>query len=128
MVAEVTNGIKVSVESVYQAEQSDPSRSQYFFAYRITIQNFSGSTVQLLRRRWFIFDSIGSTSEVEGEGVVGFQPVIASGEGHQYISGCHLSSEIGKMSGTYLMENLSTHEQFYVRIPEFKMFVPFKMN
>ena len=128
MVAEVTNGIKVSVETVYQREQSDPSRSQYFFAYQVTIQNFSGSTVQLLRRHWYIFDSIGTSSEVEGEGVVGFQPVISSGESHRYISGCHLSSEIGRMHGTYLMENLSTRERFKVRIPEFLMIAPFKLN
>ncbi len=128
MIAEVTNGIKVSVETLFQPNQSNPSRSHFFFAYQVTIQNFSGATVQLLRRHWFIFDSIGTTSEVEGEGVVGLQPVIAPGEEHKYISGCNLSSEMGKMHGTYLMENLSTHERFEVRIPEFVMTVPFKLN
>ena len=128
MVAEVTNGIKVSVETLYQPNQSDPSRSHYFFAYQVTIQNFSGTTVQLLRRHWFIFDSVGTSSEVEGEGVVGFQPVLAPGEEHKYISGCNLTSDFGKMHGTYLMENLSTHERFYVRIPEFLMMLPAKLN
>ncbi len=128
MVAEVTNGIKVSVETLFQPNQSDPARSHYFFAYQVTIQNFSGTTVQLMRRHWYIFDSIGTTSEVEGEGVIGFQPVLASGEEHKYISGCNLSSDMGKMYGTYLMENLSTRERFYVRIPEFTMMAPFKSN
>ena len=128
MVAEVTNGIKVSVETLFQPNQSAPLRSHYYFAYQVTIQNFSGSTVQLLRRHWHIFDSIGSSSEVEGEGVVGFQPVLAPGEEHKYISGCNLTTDIGKMSGTYLMENSSTHECFYVRIPEFILMVPFRMN
>ena len=128
MTAEVTKGIKVSVETFYQDAQSDPTKSQYFFAYRVTIENFSGETVQLLRRHWHIFDSNGSKSEVEGEGVVGKQPVLAPGEIHQYVSGCNLTTEIGRMWGTYLMENKATHKRFNVNIPEFVMVVPFKMN
>ena|ERR1017187_4562969 len=128
MTAEVTKGIKVSVETYYQDAQSNPAKSQYFFAYRITIENFSGETVQLLRRHWHIFDSNGSISEVEGEGVVGQQPVLAPGEIHQYVSGCNLTTEIGRMWGTYLMENKATKKRFKVNIPEFEMIAPFKLN
>ena len=42
-----TAGIKVSVETFYQANQSHPFASHYFFAYRITIDNASDYTVKL---------------------------------------------------------------------------------
>ena len=32
------------------------------------------------------------------------------------------------MYGTYLMERLIDKKQFYVRIPEFQMIVPYKLN
>jgi ApaG protein len=128
MTAEVTKGIKVSVETYYQDGQSDPTKSQYFFAYRVTIENYSGETVQLLRRHWHIFDSNGSKTEVEGEGVIGKQPILDPGEIHQYVSGCNLSTEFGKMWGTYLMKYTKTGAEFYVRIPEFTMNAPFKLN
>lgn len=65
---------------------------------------------------------------VEGEGVVGIQPVIAPGAFYQYISGCNLRSEIGKMNGTYLLENVNNKKSFEVIIPSFELHVPFKLN
>ena len=66
--------------------------------------------------------------EVQGEGVVGVQPLIAPAEKYEYMSGCNLRSEIGRMHGTYLMENVNTLKTFNVVIPYFEMQVPFKMN
>ena len=123
-----TAGIKVSVESYYQANESRPLVSQYFFAYRITIVNASDYTVQLKKRHWYIFDSNGMKSEVEGEGVVGVQPILAPGQSYQYISGCNLSTTIGKMHGTYLMKREIDGKVFNVTIPEFLMIVPFTLN
>jgi ApaG protein len=128
MVSRVTDGVKVSVESFYQPDYSNPVNSEYMFAYRITIENNNGFPVKLLRRHWFIFDSNSSHREVEGEGVVGVQPLINAGETYQYISGCNLKTELGKMYGTYLMEDVGTRKQFSVNIPVFEMVVPFKMN
>jgi ApaG protein len=82
----------------------------------------------LLRRHWYICDSNAEQKEVEGEGVVGVQPVIPPNEQYQYISGCNLKSELGKMYGTYLMENVYTRQKFEVNIPVFYMEVPFKRN
>ena len=98
------------------------------FAYRITIENHNSFSVKLHRRHWNIFDSNGSFREVEGEGVVGLQPVITAGEKYQYVSGCNLKTEMGKMSGTYEMENLFTKTFFQVNIPSFQLMVPFKNN
>jgi len=35
---------------------------------------------------------------------------------------------MGKMYGTYTMENIASKKQFEVKIPVFDMIVPFKMN
>lgn len=128
MVAKTTQGVKVSVETFYQSGYSNPANSEYFFAYKITIENFSEHRIRLLKRHWQIFDSNGMWREVEGEGVVGNQPVLESGKSYQYVSGCNLKSEIGKMSGTYLMENTMDGKTFLVNIPEFRMFAPHKLN
>jgi ApaG protein len=128
MVSAITHQIQVSVEVYYQPDQTSEVRGDYVFAYRITIENKSDVAVQLLRRHWHIYDAIGIWREVEGEGVVGEQPVIHPGGKHQYVSGCHLTSPAGKMFGTYLLERKSDAFLFEVAIPEFTMTAPFIMN
>ena len=81
-----------------------------------------------MRRHWFIVDALGQKREVEGEGVVGEQPVLQAGESYEYISGCDLKTDIGKMYGSYLMVNLFDGKLFQVEIPEFFMTAPLKMN
>lgn len=128
MVTETTHNITISVETFYQPSHSDPINSEYMFAYRITIFNESDFPVQLLRRHWYIWDANNHIEEVEGEGVIGEQPIIAPGMHHQYVSGCHLNTPIGKMHGKYLMTRTSDRKQFYVNIPEFMMTAPQIMN
>jgi len=123
-----TQGVTVTVTTSYLADYSSPAQEHFVFAYRIDIRNDSGLTVKLLRRHWFISDANSTVREVEGEGVVGRQPVLEPGEAHQYVSGCNLKSGLGKMRGTYLMERLASGEQFEVAIPEFSLLVPFRMN
>lgn len=128
MVSKISAGVKISVETFYQQDYSNPIQSEYMFAYRITIENHNDFPVKLHSRHWYIFDSDGSYREVEGEGVVGMQPTIESGEEYQYVSGCNLHTEMGRMHGTYLMENLHNKKQFEVNIPAFEMITPFKYN
>ena len=128
MVSLVTEGVKISVEQFYQPDYSNPVQHEFMFAYRITIENNNSFPVQLLRRHWHIVDSNTDKREVEGEGVIGVQPVISPGDKYQYISGCNLKSELGAMYGTYLMENVYNRKHFEVRIPVFQMEVPFKRN
>lgn len=123
-----TNGIKISVETFYQKDYSRPLENKYIFAYRIYIENKSNHVVRLIRRHWFIKDSSGAVREVEGEGVIGKQPILSPGESHQYISWSPLTSDIGKMYGTYLMLNKDNNTEFKVSIPEFKLIAPFKLN
>lgn len=128
MVSKISEGVTISVETFYQPDYSNPANNEFMFAYRITIENNNIFPIKLLRRHWHINDSDGSHKEVEGEGVVGIQPQINPGKNYQYISGCNLRSEMGKMHGTYLMENCNTQKQFRVQIPAFEMVVPYKMN
>jgi ApaG protein len=128
MVTEITEGVKVSVETEYQAAYSSPSQYHYVFTYRITIDNTSEYTIQLLRRHWFIHDAGFNQREVEGEGVVGQQPILEPGQSHQYVSGCNLKSGIGKMVGTYLMERIVDGSKLQINIPEFTMVAPLRLN
>ncbi len=128
MVQQVTEGVCIMVETFYQPAQSNPLSSEYLFAYRITIENLAAHPVRLLSRHWHILDSNGTHREVEGDGVVGQQPVIIPGSSYQYTSAVNLHSDIGKMYGTYLVENLFNKKKLTVAIPEFQLIVPAKMN
>lgn len=128
MASKISEGIEINVETFYQAEYSNPVNNEFMFAYRITIENHNSFSIKLLRRQWYIFDSNGENREVEGEGVVGMQPVLQSGQSFQYVSGCNLRTEMGRMYGYYTMENLNTKKNFKVNIPAFEMVVPLKLN
>jgi ApaG protein len=128
MVSLISEGVEITVEAYYQQEYSIPLQSEYMFAYRIEIENHNFFPIKLHRRHWHIFDSNGTYREVEGDGVVGVQPVIAPGQSYQYVSSCNLRTEMGKMYGNYQMENLNNKQFFKVSIPAFDMIVPLKYN
>lgn len=128
MVTAVTEGIQVSVEVTYQAEFSNPHQHHFVFTYRVTIENKSQHTFQLISRKWEIFDAAESTKIVEGMGVVGQQPILEPGESHTYVSGCNLKSGLGKMKGSYLMEKVYDGKQIQVAIPEFQLIANFFHN
>lgn len=128
MTTAITDGVKVSVETIYQEEYSNPANEHFMFAYRIEISNLSDYSVQLISRKWNIFDSNNTSRIVEGEGIVGVQPIIKPGQSHVYVSGCNLKTEMGTMSGKYLMVRLSDNEYFNVNIPKFSMITPYKLN
>ena len=125
---EVTHGIRISVETRFQSEHSVAEHRHFLFLYRIMIENRSDFTVQLLARHWDIFDSSSEHSEVDGEGVVGEQPVLEPGEVFEYESACSLTTDIGRMRGTYLMERKVDKARFHVNIPEFELSVPQRLN
>lgn len=52
------------MRSVFIEGRSQPSKGQYFFAYRIRISNDSDRPVQLLRRHWIITDANGKSENV----------------------------------------------------------------
>ena len=93
--------IEVTVITAYLPEHSNPENEQYTFAYNITVQNYSDTTVQLLSRHWLITDANNDVQEVYGEGVVGEQPVILPGSRFRYSSGATLATPVGSMQGEY---------------------------
>ncbi|NJK78392.1 MAG: Co2+/Mg2+ efflux protein ApaG [Chloroflexaceae bacterium] len=96
-----TNGIRVTVQPMYLEDHSDPIFNHYVFVYAVRIENNGRKTMQLLSRRWLIHDSNGENHEVQGDGVVGEQPVLSSGDVHEYQSFCVLKSPRGYMEGSY---------------------------
>lgn len=127
-VSYITEGIRVSVRTAYQAEQSSPVKDYYFFAYEIEIINESAHTVQLLTREWHITDAVGKKRHVQGEGVVGKQPTLKPNEKHRYVSYCDFATMGGKMSGYFFMRRFSDDKMIPVKVPEFDMVVPFIGN
>ncbi len=126
--SKITDGIRVDVRTAYVEDESSPLHNYYVFLYQIEIVNESDHEVQLLRREWTIIDGLAQTRKVEGEGVVGKQPILTPGQSHSYKSGCHFPSPIGKMKGRYLMERRILQERFWVEIPPFTLQVPCLSN
>ena len=118
-----TRGVIVRVSVSYLPEQSEPTRGRWFWAYHIRIENEGPFTVQLLTRHWIITDGRGARHSVEGEGVVGEQPMIEPGASFDYVSGCPLSTPTGSMQGTYHMIG-EDGSAFDVAIPKFTLIAP----
>lgn len=128
MVQQVTQGIKISVETNFEGTFYKNYKVNFAFGYRVTIENQSKDSVQLNSRHWRILDALNSIEIVDGEGVIGKKPVIKPGESHTYNSGCLLFSPFGAMQGHYNMVNFTTTKKFKVSIPTFKLSAVFAMN
>ena len=118
-----TRDITVRVSVSYLAEQSEPSKGRWFWAYHIRIENDGAKAVQLVSREWSISDGRGALQEVRGEGVVGEQPVLEPGGSFDYVSGCPLSTPTGSMEGRYFMV-AADGTAFEVAIPRFPLIAP----
>jgi ApaG protein len=121
MVSATTNGITVHVTTFYRLDESAPHLNRFVFAYLISIENQSKRTFQLLSRHWYILNGIGETREVIGEGVVGQQPIIEPGFAFRYESFCLLATPLGRMWGTYTIQDPETKETWDIAIPEFTL-------
>lgn len=128
MVTAVSSGIKISVDTHFEEKFSHPENGQFFFYYDISIQNTNEFPVKLLSREWFIADSNGDKREVQGDGVVGEQPIIAPGETYKYRSSCDFMTDMGSMHGSYLMKRTDAGLVFRATIPQFTMMAPFRKN
>lgn len=116
----ITNGVRITVRPLYLPEHSEPHAGKFVFAYFIRIENVGDQPAQLLRRHWRIHDSAGEITEVEGDGVVGEQPLLAPGDVHQYQSFCVLKSRRGHMEGTYQLVR-GDGTPFEAVIPRFEL-------
>lgn len=128
MAPKLSKEVVVKAVTQFLAEYSRTDHEHFMFSYNISIRNEMPEAVQLLSRHWYIFDSNNSIKEVKGEGVVGQQPIIKPNEEHTYQSYCELSSDIGFMWGNYLMRNLASQKLFEVKIPQFELITPSRLN
>lgn len=119
----ITEGIEVLVEPFFLAEHSNPDENRFVWAYQVTITNHTPDTVTLISRYWHITDEMGRIEEVRGEGVVGEQPELGSGDSYQYTSACPLNTPSGIMVGRYTMR-MDTGELFEIDIPAFSLDLP----
>ena len=121
--AAMTDGITVRVAVNFLPEQSRIEAGKWFWVYHIRIENDSGRTVQLLTRHWRITDGRGMVNLVEGEGVVGEQPILHPGQSHDYVSGCPLTTPHGSMEGFYSFRG-EDGESIEAAIPFFPLAAP----
>ncbi len=115
--SDVTRDIRVEVVPIYVPEQNH-FVNQHLYTYNISITNLSSQPCQLLRRHWTIVDGIGKKEEVDGDGVIGQQPVIQPNETFQYSSFCPLPTTTGSMRGHFEFVDQNM-EKFMVRVPLF---------
>ena len=115
--------IEIEVRTLYLDSDSNPGKNQYVFAYTITIMNTGGTAAQLLTRHWVIRDANGKVQEVQGDGVVGEQPLLKPGEAFQYTSGTMLETPMGTMGGNYGMVT-DLGEAFTAPIADFLLSTP----
>ncbi|MBB4079477.1 ApaG protein [Lewinella aquimaris] len=131
MTNQTTQRVKVSAESFYQEQYSQPEALQYVHAYRIRIENQGRLPVQLLSRTWEVIESTGERRHVEGEGVVGKQPVILPGDSYEYNSWIQFATPFGAMEGSYVMyrrDDDGVENYFEVEVPRFLHIVPAILN
>ena len=122
-----THNVRVEVLSQYSPENSQPLQGKWVFQYTVRITNQGTDTVQLVSRHWIITDATDHTTEVQGEGVVGQQPVLGPGESFKYSSWCPLETPFGSMRGTYQMVR-DGGGQFEAEIAPFALRAPFTVN
>ena len=121
MVSKITDSVKVTVMTEYDIKNSFPSENRFVFRYRITIENQKEEPIQLMKRKWLIYDVGYGFTEVAGEGVIGLTPEILPGESFSYFSNVILRSGVGNMRGNYFLRNLLTDDSFEIDIPKFNL-------
>ncbi|MEE8658635.1 Protein ApaG [Acetobacteraceae bacterium EV16G] len=119
-----TGDIVVTVRPFWLDDQSAPDEHRYVWAYTIQVENNGAQTIQILSRHWCITDGSGRSDHVHGEGIIGEQPIIASGAVFEYTSGAALHTPSGIMQGTYHVIIPSTGQRFDVLVPTFSLDSP----
>ena len=121
--SETTDGVTVRVVTNFLVDQSVPAQARWFWSYHIRLENHRDDPVQLLSRHWKITDGRGNISHVDGDGVIGEQPLLQPGSSHDYVSGCPLPTPSGTMEGHYRFIR-ADGSTFLVEIPRFRLVAP----
>ena len=121
MFSTTTFGIKVSVTPQYDSKNSFPAENRFVFRYNITIENVGRNAIQVLSRKWLIFDLGFGFTEVAGDGVIGLTPIIEAGDNFTYFSNVLLRSGVGNMSGIFFCKSLLTNKTLEIEVPKFNL-------
>ncbi|MCJ1959242.1 MULTISPECIES: Co2+/Mg2+ efflux protein ApaG [Novosphingobium] len=121
--AAISEGVTVRVAVNFLPEQSRIEAGKWFWVYHIRIENGTEGTIKLMSRHWRITDGNGEVSVVDGDGVVGEQPVLAPGASHDYVSGCPLPTPQGSMEGHYIFRR-DDGSELQTQIPFFPLAAP----
>ena len=113
-----TRDIRVGAAAFYLPDESKPDANEWVFGYNIVIANNSDVRVQLLRRHWQIIDGDGQEHIVDGDGVIGQQPLLEPEQAFKYASFCPLPTVWGTMEGHYIFQT-DDAETFEVQIARF---------
>lgn len=117
------HGVVIQTQVNYLPDQSDEADNRFVFSYTITITNLGQTSAKLISRHWIITDANNHVQEVRGQGVVGEQPLLKPSQSFEYTSGTVLTTQVGTMRGSYLMQT-DDGAQFEVQIPQFVLSVP----
>ncbi|KMT66275.1 Co2+/Mg2+ efflux protein ApaG [Catenovulum maritimum] len=120
--------VLVSVSTQYVDDQSDPAEERFVFTYSITIHNTSDIAVKLKSRYWLITDSNGKKVEVQGDGVIGQQPILKPDAKFHYTSGAVVETPVATMEGYYVMINKLDETEFHAPINVFRLAQPNILN
>ncbi len=119
--------IDVSTEYLGISDKTDDNEVVNVFTYTVAITNDTPADIRLLSRYWLITNGDGDQTEVQGEGVVGKQPLISPGDTFTYTSASMIKTEVGTMQGFYLFET-PEKEEIKAPISVFTLAVPNKLN
>lgn len=122
-----TEGVRITVKAAFWPERSSPDNNQWAFTYAVTVKNEGTRAATLRARHWVITDANGRVEEVRGEGVVGKQPRLESGDTFEYTSWAMLRTPFGTMRGEYVMERIDG-SRFEAKIGEFVLTQPNALN
>lgn len=117
-------GLSVTLDRlVYAPELPAPPDKPHSFVYFISIHNGSDRTVTIRGRKWVVTNAQGEVTVIEGDGVVGEQPVLAPGEKFTYNSRHILDTHRAIAEGSYWGVD-DSGQRIFVRIPTFEMVTP----
>jgi ApaG protein len=116
--------VQIEVTCKYLGKQGQAKNPEmYVFSYTVYITNTGSEAVRLLSRYWLITNGNGEKVEVEGDGVIGEQPVIEPKQTYSYTSASMLKTQVGTMEGFYNFE-AAHQDNFKAPIPVFSLAVP----
>ncbi|MCE2991864.1 MAG: ApaG domain [Candidatus Jidaibacter sp.] len=124
---EIANNIEFDIRPRFIGRQCSCLESTYVWSYKITINNFGKTDVQLLSRYRKIIDTMGLYYERRVYGVSGVRPIIPAGGSYTYTSSANLKTASGILIGSYQMLDLKRGEVFNAEVLAVSLDSPYQI-